>query len=206
MNEFVRDGYERIAEAYAAQRDAFKSLSCLERFAALLPPGGRVLDVGCGAGLPAPRFLIERGFRVTGLDISPRMIELARANVPDCEFEVRDMLSLRRGEYEVDGVVALYSVFHLSRFAHEGLFRVLRSYLQPAGAILVTMGADEWEGTEPNFHGVEMFWSHFGRERNRAIVESAGFRIEVDEVDTSGGERHQVLMGRAFDEEEPSGA
>jgi cyclopropane fatty-acyl-phospholipid synthase-like methyltransferase len=197
VNEFVREGYDRIAEAYATQRDTFKSLPYLERFAAMLPPGGRVLDIGCGAGLPAARYLVEHGFGVTGIDISPRMVELARKNVPAGVFEVRDLLSLQHAEYAVAGIVALYSVFHVSRDEHESLFRVLRSYLREGGALLVTMGADEWEGTETDFHGTQMFWSHFGSGQNRELVETAGFRIEADEIDTSGGERHQVLLGRA---------
>ena len=196
VNELVRDGYDRIAKSYAADRSRFQGQTYLERFVALLPPNGRVLDVGCGAGLPSAQFLMELGFSVTGLDISSRMIELARTNVPSGVFEVRDMLSLRPHEYEVDGIVALYSVFHVHREEHEGLLRVLRSYLQPDRAILVTMGADEWEGTEPDFHGAEMFWSHFGPEHNRSILRSAGFKIELDEIDTSGGERHQVLLAR----------
>ena len=196
MNEFVRDGYDRIAERYAAKRDRFGSLY-LERFAAFVLAGGRVLDVGCGAGVPAAKFLIEHGFSVTGIDVSSRMIELALANVPQGVFEVRDMLSLTAGEYEVDGIVALYSIFHVSREEHAGLFRVFRSFLPDGGAILMTMGADEWEGTEPDFHGAEMFWSHYGPETNRALVEAAGFRVEADEIDTAGGERHQVLIALA---------
>ena len=115
MNERVRRGYDRIAERYAAARDQFKSVPYLERFAALLPPGGHVLDLGCGAGVPSARFLIDRGFSLTGIDISSRMLELARANVPEARFELRDMLSMHASEYEVDGIVALYSLFHVRR-------------------------------------------------------------------------------------------
>ena len=58
------------------------------------------------------------------------------------------------------------------------------------------MGAGEWEGTEADFHGVEMYWSHFGAERNRELVEAAGLVVEVDEIDTSCDERHQVILAR----------
>jgi cyclopropane fatty-acyl-phospholipid synthase-like methyltransferase len=197
MNDLVRDGYDRIAEAYAAQRNAFDNLPYLRRFAECLPTRSRVLDIGCGSGVPTARFLTEQGFSVLGVDISRRMVELARVNVPNATFEMRDMLSLKPREYEVNGIVALYSVFHVSRNEHPGLFRVLRSFLPDSGPILVTMGAGDWEGTEQDFHGVEMAWSHYGPERNRNILEAAGFRIELDDIDTSGGERHQVLLGLA---------
>ena len=95
MNEAVRDAYDRIAEAYASQRDAFKSLPYVERFAAMLPERGRVLDAGCGTGIPVTRRLVDCGFEVTGIDISSRMIQLARANVPEATFQVGDMAALQ---------------------------------------------------------------------------------------------------------------
>jgi hypothetical protein len=57
----------------------------------------------------------------------------------------------------------------------------------------VTMGASEWEGKE-DFYGVEMHWSHYGSEANRKLIESSGFRILLDEIDTSGEENHQVVI------------
>ena len=196
VNELVRDGYDRIAERYTAGRAEFVSLPYLERFSALMTPGGRVLDLGCGSGIPASRFLIEQGFRVVGIDISPRMVELARKSVPEATFEVRDMLSLQPSEIRVEGIVALYSIFHVDREKHQALLRLLRSCLGEDGVVLLTMGASEWEGSEPDFHGASMFWSHFGPERNLSMLNAAGFTVDLDEIDTSGGERHQVLLGR----------
>ena len=51
--------------------------------AASLGPGGRVLDLGCGTGLPTARQLTDAGLRVTGVDLSAGMLALARENVPE---------------------------------------------------------------------------------------------------------------------------
>ena len=107
------------------------------------------------------------------------------------------MLSLRPGEFTADGIVALYSVFNVERTEHERLMRVLRGNLKAGGVILLTMGAGDWEGMEPDFHGTTMYWSHFGPERNRALLETTGFTVLLDEIDTSGGERHQVFLATA---------
>jgi cyclopropane fatty-acyl-phospholipid synthase-like methyltransferase len=196
VNDRVREAYDRIAEAYASQRDLFKNQVYLEQFVGMLVPRARVLDLGCGGGIPAARFLVDRGFDVIGLDISPAQIELARRNVPQARFEVADMQQLARGRFAVDGVIALYSIFHIDRREHFRLLETLRSYLPIGGVLLITMGASEWEGSEV-FHGAEMFWSHYGPKRNRELLEAAGLTVLVDELDTSGGEEHQVLLAQA---------
>ena len=81
----VADGYDAIAERYFAWSDArpvadAPGLACPG--ARGIPAGSDVLDLGCGAGVPMTRALAA-GRRVTGVDISARQIELARAAVPD---------------------------------------------------------------------------------------------------------------------------
>jgi cyclopropane fatty-acyl-phospholipid synthase-like methyltransferase len=155
-----------------------------------------VLDVGCGAGIPVDRYLVQHGHAVTGIDISRRQIELARRNVPQAQFEVMNMLDLQVGQFRVDGVVSFYAIFHTPRNRHRRLLETFRSFLRRGGVLLITMGAEPWEGTEPDFHGVEMYWSHFGSAQNRPLVEAAGFTVDTDEIAVSGDERHQVILAR----------
>ena len=90
-----------------------------------------------------------------------------------------------------------YAIFHLPRESHEALFRTIHTFLAPGGYILVTMGSAEWEGSEPDFHGVTMWWSHYDPAENRSLIRRAGFEILLDEIDENGGERHQVILARA---------
>ena len=196
--EIIRDGYNRIAQAYAAQRDHFKNLPYLQRLLDLLHPGAAILDLGCGSGVPVDAFLVEHGFSVTGLDVAEQQIELARQQVPRATYLVQDMAALEPGAFQVDAVVSFYAIFHMPREAHADLFRTLRSFLPEQGLLLVTMGSDDWEGTDDDFHGVTMAWSHYAPETNRRIIEAAGFEVVLDEIDTSGDERHQVIMARAI--------
>ena len=196
VNDSVRDSYNQIADIYDAQRDLFKSNPWLERFVELLPEAGVVLDVGCGAGRPVDEYLVAQGYSVHGLDLSERMIELARKQVPQATFEVRDMLDLAAGEFRVDGVVAFYSIFHTPRDRHQRLLDTLASFLSPGGVMLVTMGAGEWEGTDDDFHGARMYWSHFGSATNVELVEQAGMKVLLSEIDHSGDERHQVIIAQ----------
>jgi cyclopropane fatty-acyl-phospholipid synthase-like methyltransferase len=191
--DLVQRGYDRAATTYLRERDQFKSHPYLEKLVALLSPGATVLDLGCGAGRPVDAFLVKRGCSVVGIDLSRRQIELARRNIPAARYEVRSMAELVEGEYNAEAVVSFYAIFHTPRETHADLFRLINSFLPVGGPLLVTMGADAWEGTE-TFCGVEMYWSHYGATENRAMVEAAGFRVLLDVIDTSGGERHQVLL------------
>jgi hypothetical protein len=106
------------------------------------------------------------------------------------------MLDLTEGEYRVDGIVSFYAIFHTPRDRHAGLLKTLATFLPPGGPLLITMGASAWEGTEADFHGAEMFWSHYGADENAQLVESAGFDLELNEIDSSADERHQVILAR----------
>ena len=193
-NDFVKEGYEKAAEDYTSKRNQFHSLEYLEIFSKFVEKGKTILDVGCGAGKPVDEYLVKKGFGVNGIDISERMITLARKNVPEAFYEVKDMSELEAGEYCVNGIVSFYAIFHTPREKHQDLFKKFASFMPNGGAILVTMGSSDWEGTEENFHGAKMFWSHFGTNKNTQIVENAGFKITLNEIDGSANEKHQVII------------
>ena len=197
MNKgLIREGYNTAADDYSKTRNQFNNIKYLKKFASLLKPNSVILDIGCGAGLPVDGFLVESGHKVMGIDISGRQISLARRNVPKGSFEVKDMSELKKSRHQVDGVVSFYSIYHIPREEHQHLFKILNSFLPQGGLILVTMGSEEYEGSDDNFHGVEMWWSHYGCKKNRLIIENAGFEILLDEVDTTGSQRHQVILAK----------
>lgn len=194
MNDFVKKGYDLAAKNYSAARDQFKSNKYLEQLTNRLPSGAHILDLGCGSGVPVDRFLADRGFQITGLDISPRQIELAKENVPQGDYRIVDMSTLLPGQFNVDAVVSFYAIFHIDRRQHLRLLQTINSFLPPKGLLLVTLGAEEWEGYEEDFYGAKMWWSHFGADHNNKLIQDAGFNPIISEVDTSGGERHLVVL------------
>ncbi|MBI2029094.1 class I SAM-dependent methyltransferase [Candidatus Gottesmanbacteria bacterium] len=195
-NNFVMQGYDKVAEKYLKNRDQFKSIKYLDILIKRLKPGAKIIDLGCGVGIPLDRYLIDKGFKVTGIDISTKQIELARRNCPQATFIVKDMSQIKNGEYQVDAVISFYAIFHIQRESHIEIFKKINSFLSLGGLILITMGSTEWEGTETNFHGTSMYWSHYDSKKNREIIERSGFDIILDGIDISGGERHQVILAR----------
>lgn len=193
MNNLVKESYNKVAEHYSSNRDLFKNDKYLQKLADLLQPSSKILDLGCGSGIPIDKFFVDRGFKVTGIDISERQVELARQNLPEATFKVQDMSELQDGEYSVDAVVSFYAIFHTPKEQHHAIFQKINSFIPAGGLLLVSLGASEWEGEE-EFHGAQMWWSHFGQEKNVELVGNAGFDILASEVDTTGGENHLVIL------------
>jgi cyclopropane fatty-acyl-phospholipid synthase-like methyltransferase len=195
MQDKVRAGYNQVAHAYSDSRDQFKNEKYLLKLQEMLNSNSTILDLGCGSGKPVAAFLVKHGHKVIGIDISDEQIRLAKENVADGKFEVRDMSTLTDGEYQVDAIVSFYTIFHIPKEEHQQLFARLNSFLRKDGLILVTMGSSEWEGSE-EFFGAEMLWSHYDHPKNTQIVTNAGFELLIDEIDDTGGEKHQVILGR----------
>ena len=193
--EIVRKGYNKIAKKYQADRHVFHDTKELEELTNLLPSNAKVLDVGCGAGVPFVKFLVESGFDVTGIDFSESMLKLAGRNVPEAKFIKQDMTRLGFQHNSFDGVTASYSIIHVPREKHSSLFQSFHRILKSNGMMLISIGPDEWEGTD-EYYGAEMFWSHYNSDKSSQIIENAGFQIVWGRFVETGGERHYWILAR----------
>jgi len=200
----VAKGYDTMAERYLAWSDLRPSPTRLRYLALaldLIPPGSDVLDLGCGAGNPMTAALAE-GRTVTGVDISETQLEMARRNVPGATFLQADMTTLTFEPASFDAVVAFYSLTHVPRDEQAQLLEQIRAWLRPGGLFLASMGADDEPGdVEPDWLGVDMYFSHFGAKANRRLVEGAGLVIERSELAVEPEDRHDArflwVVGRA---------
>lgn len=82
-----------IEYEHAYRDNPFKT-ACIKTAISLIPQGSRVLDVGCGTGIPVSQMLSEAGLDVVGFDISPKMVEYASTRVKG-SFTVSDMLEYK---------------------------------------------------------------------------------------------------------------
>jgi SAM-dependent methyltransferase len=146
--------YDVVAEDYAAEfadeldhKPADRAL--LDAYARAV--SGSVLDVGCGAAGHITRYLADRGVAVTGVDLSPQVIKVARSRHPDLTFDVADMRTLPAGDATLGGLVAFYSVIHILRPDLPAVFTEFHRVLAPGGLLLMAMhggtgevGKDDW--------------------------------------------------------------
>ncbi len=181
MTELVEAGYDEIAHRYlqwSLLSDWPGRRRFLEHLIEALPDPADVLELGCGAGLPATRALLDAGHRVTAVDISASQLELARRNVPEAGLVKADMAELNLPAASFDAVCAFYSLTHVPRELHEGLLRRIASWLRPGGLVVASFGeTDNPAEIDDDWLGAPMYFSHFAADASIALLERAGFEI-----------------------------
>ncbi|HLL73871.1 MAG TPA: class I SAM-dependent methyltransferase [Pyrinomonadaceae bacterium] len=191
----MQNPYDLIAEQWDAGGRVFRQRRYVDLILEGLERGARVLDVGCGTGRPVAEYLVARGFRVVGLDSSEGMLEIARRAVPGAEFIRGDMAVAEFGEGFAAAVV-WDSLFHVPRARHAEVFRKLHAALVPGGRLLLSSGGTGDEGFTSEMYGQTFFYSGFAPEETLALLERAGFEVELCEVDDPSSLGHVAIVAR----------
>jgi SAM-dependent methyltransferase len=174
----VRTGYDVVSEEYRADDAPDERYGeWLEELAPSLPAGARILDLGCGCGVPTARWLLERGFEVTGVDLSEVQIDRARRLVPEADLRHADMTQLDLESGGFDAVVAFYSIIHVPVDEQPELFESIHRWLRSGGMLMAIVGATAGTGTEEDWLGAPMYWSHDGTETYLAWLRETGFDV-----------------------------
>src|SRR5262245_3301005 len=128
----VRDGYDCIAERYAAWRPDGNRVKrkYVTALRALVPPGARVLDLGCGTGDQVTKLLAEQ-YDVVGVDISPRSIRLAARSVAAGRFVIGDIARVSFRARSFAAVTAFFSLIHVPRDEHARVLASVARWLEP---------------------------------------------------------------------------
>jgi ubiquinone/menaquinone biosynthesis C-methylase UbiE len=183
--ENVEQSYDQIADEYVtriAHELEHKPLDrdLLTRFAEQVRAQGVVCDLGCGPG-HVTRYLHEHGASASGLDLSARMVELARQRNPGLTFRQGNMAALAMPDASLAGIVAFYSLIHFQRAQIVSVLREFQRVLQPGGLLLLAFHQgqevrhlEEWWGQPVTLDGV-----FFERAEMEDYLRAAGFAIEI---------------------------
>ena len=190
--------YARVATRFDARRNRLLfERAWLERFLAALPDEPQVLDLGCGAGEPIARHLIERGCRLTGVDVAPSMIARCRRRFPAHAWRVGDMRELaipRRFE----GLVAWDSFFHLDPRGQRRAAAAFARHARPGAALLLTTGpaAGEAIGRAAD---APIYHASLDAHAYRALLARHGFAVVAHSPNDPGCDFHTVWLARWVD-------
>lgn len=198
-----RESYDAIAPRWDQVR---VQLSAAERriFELLLgsvSPGSRVLDLGCGTGRPIAECAISRQLRVTGVDQSAGMLELAQRRMPEQNW-VLSALEVFVPDGIFAAVIAWDSLFHIPREAHAAIIERVRRSLAPSAGFALTVGGSSGHApfTDTMFEHTFFYDSH-PPEVTVSLLEESGFEIvhrEFLNLPTTGPDKGRfAIIARA---------
>lgn len=190
----VREGYDTISYDYR-EDDAGEGgyAPWIAGLRERVPRGGSVLDLGCGCGVPVSRALSRAGYAVTGVDFSEVQIERARSLVPEATFVVGDITRVEFEAESFDAAACLFALIHVPLAEQPALLARIAGWLRLGGTLLITTGHTAWTGSEAEWHGAPMWWSHADAATYREWLTQAGLRIEAEDFFPEGDGGHAVF-------------
>ena len=203
--KLVMQGYDQCAGRYGSIRrnEIEPDINLLTD---RLDEGAKILDIGCGAGVPIASTLAQH-FEVTGVDISREMVHLSRKNVSDGSFIHADIMEVDLPADEFDAVISFYTIFHIPKEHHRDLFQRIHHWLKNGGYLLATVSDENEEPYLGEFHGVTMYWSNYGLQEYIEILSEIGFDIVqtssighgYDPSHETPEEHHPLILAQKID-------
>lgn len=180
----MRD-YDLIADWYATDRGRTVGVAEALAVANALPAGSRILDLGCGNGVPITDALVRAGRRVVGFDSSARMLQHFRNNLPNTPVVRADVRHIPFASSSFDAAISWGMMFHLTMGEQASALSNISRVLKPGAPFLFT-GA-EIEGADPDgitgtMNGVT--FHYYAVADYRALLAEHGFTL----VETYVGE------------------
>ena len=210
--EIVRTGYDTLSYSYRQDDDdSVDHTRWANWLVEILCPakGARVLDLGCGCGVPVARTLACAGHHVVGVDISAVQVKRAKELVPGGQFFRADITELVTGSVEgevqnaisvpFDAVVAFYVLIHMPIEEQVALIQHLGNWVKAGGYCMMTVGLTAWTGEAKGWLGSDtrMWWSQTSLDNYRKWAKDGGFEIIGDEHVPDvhkESEGHQLLL------------
>lgn len=183
FKQVTKESYDEHAQAYDSFTQIFrgKLKKWIDEFVRECRKG-KVLDVGCGSGRDA-RYLINKGFQVVGVDVSEKLIEIARKKATGATFFVMDFEDMAFPEKHFAGIWANASLFHVPKARLLSILKKLRTFLIDNGLLFVNFRIGEGEQLVKEKRGEEMerFIAFYQPRELEFLLRNAGFHgIEKD--------------------------
>ena len=187
--------YQRNARRFDKERNRdLLEKSWLDQFTSIVPKGGSILDLGCGSGQPLAEYLIELGYKVTGVDSSLTLIEMCKRRFPDQEWVVEDM---RRVKFikVFDGVLAWDSFFHLTHDDQKAMFQTFSSCAKSGGPLMFTAGPEHGEAINPLWDA-PLYHASFSKDEYCDLLKQSAFHVISHKLEDPECGGHSIYLAR----------
>jgi ubiquinone/menaquinone biosynthesis C-methylase UbiE len=171
----IKQEFDSIAEDYVnkAYIEGL-TLQSVDKFINYLPGKGRVLDIGCGGGQDSQAF-INNGYKAVGIDLSPRMLKLAKQFSRKTKFIQGDFLEVGFDDEEFVAVWCM-RMFLLVPFAKEKEFmNKINKILKPGGHLFISAKVGSSDTEEIDERGV--FRKEIMQDSFEMLLKYASFEI-----------------------------
>lgn len=189
----LKSTYNKIARDWV--RDHHQDswwVSGTDTYLSFLPPNASLLDIGCGAGEKS-KYLLGKGYKVTGIDFSEEMLAIAREQVPTGKFIVGDIMQSLDLHESFDGIFAQAVLLHIPKDAIIEVLKNIIAPLTPGGYFYAAVketrqgGPDEAILKENDYgYEYERFFSYFTVSELKGYLQDIGMEMVYDSVTTSG--------------------
>lgn len=136
----------------------------------------KILDAGCGNGKPVAKFLSEKDYKVTGIDISKVLINEAKKNAPQAKFKIMSLYDLNFHPKEFDAIVSFFAILHLEKDKVEKVFKNFNKSLKKEGYLLFSVNEGKKEGYF-KFFKKEVFFSAYSKKEIEEILHKTDFEV-----------------------------
>ncbi len=170
--------YAKNKKQFIEHTEPLQNTAWLKKFCALLPRGGKVLDLGCAFGRDC-HFLVDQGFKTYGADLSPDLIQEAKQRVKEATFRVMDMMDLKWRNSFFDGVWCNAALLHLKKTDVPQALQEIERVLKNKGILYLGLKRGKGEKIDPDkrYKNDKRFFSYFEKEEMKALLIQHGFQI-----------------------------
>ncbi|WP_010115281.1 trans-aconitate 2-methyltransferase [Acinetobacter sp. P8-3-8] len=176
--------YKKHGRAWTELRgDFLYEQAWLDRFLSIIPKHSKILDLGCGSGVPIARYLIENSCSIVGVDASDTMLEMAKQNFPEQTWIQADMRDIeldlklnQKLDQKFQAILAWDSFFHLTQEDQRKMFEQFSKFAEHGTALMFTSGPANGEAVGDLF-GDALYHASLSAEEYRELLNQYGFEV-----------------------------
>jgi ubiquinone/menaquinone biosynthesis C-methylase UbiE len=181
--EIIKKSYDELNIAYqdnySENKNTYAALNIFNNF---VKEHSKIVDLGCGTGIPAGKYLSEKGHTVTGVDISSEMTKLFEKNVPKMKSICCDFSSIPVPDSSFDAGVALFSLLHVAKKDMDFVLKEFHRIIRKEGILLLCVNKGDFEGYS-ELLGKKMFFTCFEESELDTYLKNSGFTIVIKYFD-----------------------
>lgn len=185
INELTKKAYNKTADKYHAnfkdevdQKKYDKLL--LDKFSSMLMVDSLICDAGCGPSGHIGKYLVDKGHKVIGIDLSQRCIDIATSYNPQMEFKVMDIMHTDFRNDFFDAIISFYSIIYTPKAYIATMFSEFNRILKINGKLLIVVkkGAGEGLIEDEWYEGDKVYFTHFLENEIKDFFSQSNFDID----------------------------